>query len=103
MANPVNITWSGPTAYVDGTPYGQADYGGFEIELNGVAGVAVPVAWNTNNLYTLPIAGLPNIKQGTNSLRMRTVAANGQVSAWTAAVTFPWASVPNAPTNLKVA
>lgn len=103
MANPANITWTGPTTYTDGLPYGQADHGGYELEVNGTPGVAVPVAWNTNNTYTYPVAGLPNLKQGTNSLRMRTVAANGQVSAYTGAVTFPYLSVPKVPTALAVA
>jgi hypothetical protein len=102
MSNPQNITWTGPTTYVDGLPYGQADHGGYEIEINGVAGVAVPVAWNAQNVYTFPVVDLPNIKQGTNALRMRTVAANGQVSDWTGSVTFPFLSVPKAPTNISV-
>lgn len=102
MANPATITWTGPTKYTDGKAYGQADHGGYEIEINGVAGVAVPVAWNTQNVYQFPIASLPNVKQGTNTLRMRTVAANGQVSAWTSAVTFPYLSTPEAPTNISV-
>ena len=102
MANPSTITWTGPTKYTDGLPYGQADHGGYEIEINGLAGVAVPVAWNSQNVYQFPTADLPNIKQGTNALRMRTVAANGQVSDWTGVVTFPYLSTPEAPTNISV-
>lgn len=97
------ISWVGPTQYVDGTPYGQADHGGYELEINGSLAVAVPVAWQADNTYELPIAGLPGIRQGENSVRMRTVAANGQVSEYTPSVTFQFLSVPQAPTALTVA
>jgi len=97
------ISWTGPTTYVDGTPYGQADHGGYELEINGSLSVAVPVAWQQDNTYELPIAGLAGIKQGDNSVRMRTVAANGQVSEYTPSVTFRFVSVPSAPTALVVA
>ena len=102
MANPQNITWTGPTQYTDGRPYGQADHGGYEIEINGTVGVAVPVAWNVQNVYSFPIANLPDIRQGNNAVRLRTVAANGQVSDWTGAVNFPYLSTPQAPTNVSV-
>jgi hypothetical protein len=97
------ISWTGPTTYVDGTPYGQADHGGYELEINGSLSVAVPVAWQQDNTYELPIAGLAGIKQGDNAVRMRTVAANGQVSDYTGVVTFPFLSVPRAPSALVVA
>lgn len=100
MANPVNLEWTGPTTYVDGKPYGQLDHGGYEVELNGNPAVAIPTAWNVANTYTFPIADLPGLKQGDNSVRMRTVAASGQVSDPTAAVTFRYLSVPKAPTNV---
>jgi len=100
MANPKNIEWTGPTTYTDGRPYGQADHGGYELEINGLAAIAVPTAWNSANTYQLPVAGLPNIKQGNNAVRMRTVAANGQVSDYTGVVTFQYLSVPNAPVDL---
>jgi hypothetical protein len=102
MANPQTIDWIGPDTYEDGTPYGQADHGGYELELNGLAAIAVPVAWNVSNAYSLPIAGLPNLRQGNNAIRMRTVAANGQVSDYTGVVTFPYLSIPKAPTALTV-
>lgn len=100
MANPVDLKWTGPTTYTDGRPYGQADHGGYELEINGLPAVAVPAAWNASNQYSLPIAGLPNIKQGANQVRMRTVAANGQVSAYTPVATFQYLSIPAAPVNL---
>jgi hypothetical protein len=97
MAKPVELYWTGPTQYVDGTPYGQADHGGYDVQLNGVGVISVPVAWNVDLQYTLPVEGLPGLKQGDNTASVRTVAANGQVSDWTPPVTFQYASVPKAP------
>ena len=101
MANPVNIRWTGPTTYTDGRPYGQVDHGGYELELNGLPAIAVPTAWNVANSYSIPAAGLPNLTQGNNAVRMRTVAANGQVSDWTNPVTFLYLSIPNPPTLVE--
>lgn len=103
MANPQMISWTGPTTYTDGLPYGQSDHGGYEVEVNDTGLFAVPVGWNVNNTYEFPVKDLPGLKQGTNSVRMRTVAANGQVSDWTGVVTFPYLSIPNPPVNLAVA
>lgn len=100
MANPRNLQWTGPTQYVDGRPYGQADHGGYEVEVNGAGLFAVPTAWNVENVYTFPIVDLPGLAQGANSVRMRTVAANGQVSEYTPAVSFTYLSVPLPPTSL---
>jgi hypothetical protein len=102
VANPQNILWTGPTTYTDGVPYGQSDHAGYELEINGQPSVAIPVAWRTDNQYSLPVLGLPHLKQGNNAVRMRTVAANGQVSDWTGVVTFPYLSVPSVPANFRV-
>ena len=96
------LRWTGPTTYTNGLPYGQADHGGYEIEVNGQSAVAIPVAWNVNNQYSFPTEDLPHLRQGANALRMRTVAANGQVSEWTSPVNFPFLSTPEAPTNVTV-
>lgn len=101
MANATNLQWTAPATYVDGLPYGQADHGGYEVEVNGLAAVAIPTAWNEEGRYSFPVLQLPNLKQGTNAVRMRTVAANGQVSDWTGVVTFPYLSVPKAPVDLR--
>jgi len=103
MANPNNLNWTGPTQYVDGTPFGQADFGGYDVEVNGQTAFSIPTAWNVDNVYSFPVVDLPNLKQGTNAVRMRTVAANGQVSVWTDPVTFPYLSVPMAPSSVAVA
>lgn len=97
------LQWTGPSTYVDGLPYGEADHGGYEIEVNGEAAVAIPLGWDADNHYEFPIADLPHIKQGDNAARMRTVAANGEVSDWTPVVMFSFRSKPRASADLVVA
>lgn len=97
-----NISWTGPTKFTDGKPYGKNEHGGYEIEVNGQPAVAIPLGWETDNTYAFPLKDLPNVKQGDNTARMRTVAANGQVSEWTGAVNFPYASTPFPPAALAV-
>lgn len=97
------LQWTGPSTFTDGKPYGEAEHGGYEIEVNGQAAVAIPLGWDSDNQYEFPLADLPHVKQGDNAARMRTVAANGQVSDWTGSVTFPYASTPRPPANLVVA
>lgn len=102
-----NLRWTGPTAYVDGTPYRQADHGGFEIQVekNGtpqISAIAVPVQWSTNNQYEFPIATIVD-GSGTYIVRMRTVAANGNVSNWSEPLSFVVDDrTPNPPTSLRV-
>lgn len=95
-----NLTWTGTTQYTDGKPYTQADHGGYEVEVNGVVGIAVPVAWDVDNQYTFPLADLPGVVQGANTVRMRTVSAAGVASEYTPLVSFEYRSVPQVPTNL---
>lgn len=96
------LRWTGPTQYTDGRPFGQADHGGYEIEVNGLPAVAIPTAWNVSNEYSFPTQDLPNLRQGDNTVRMRTVAASGQVSDWSNSATFPFLSTPEAPSNVRV-
>ena len=94
------LRWTGPTAYTDGRPYGQADHGGYDIEINGTLSVSIPFGWNAENVYSVQLADLSGVNQGDNTARVRTVAANGQVSEWTPSVTFQFLSIPQAPTAL---
>lgn len=104
MPNPVNINWTAPKTYVDGTVFGQADHGGYEIEVNAGTGLfAVPIGWDADGVYEFPVVSLPGRVQGANKIRMRTVAKNGSVSDWTPYASFTYLSVPQPPTSLAVA
>lgn len=102
MANPVALSWTAPTQYTDGKPFGQADHGGYEVEVNGQPQFAIPLGWDADGLYEFPVVDLPGLAQGANKVRMRTVAANGEVSDWTGYVSFTYLSRPLPPTSLAV-
>lgn len=102
MANPRLLKWKAPDRYTDGQPFGQADHGGYEVEVNGQSQFAIPLAWDADGFYEWPIVDLPGLAQGANKVRMRTVAASGTVSEWTQPVSFTYLSVPLPPTNLAV-
>lgn len=107
MSNPSILSWKGPTTYVDGTAYREADHGGFEIQVDkdgvpGIGAVAVPVGWSTSGDYSFPLATIVD-GSGSYVVRLRTVAKNGNVSNWSTPVTFEVNDrVPNPPTSLQV-
>lgn len=85
--NPKKVFWTPPTTYVDGSPFGAADFAGYEwgyrvtgsgTEYNLT--VAVPVSFDITEL-DLSSLGLP--QNQALDLVMRTVAANGEFSDWT--------------------
>jgi hypothetical protein len=98
-----DLKWTGPKTYVDGLPYGRNDHAGYEVEVNATGSFAVPAPWSDDGKYSFPLKDLPGLQQGDNAVRLRTVAANGQVSDWTSVVTFPYFSVPRTPESVAVA
>lgn len=102
MANPQNLLWTGTTQYEDGSPYTEANHGGYEVEVNGQAAFSVPIGWHVDNLYSFPIRDIPGKRQGTNIIRMQTVSSNGTPSGWTAPVSFEYELSPQMPTNIGV-
>lgn len=109
MANPTVLRWLGPTTYTDGSPFGQADYAGFEVEVNGSGAVALPVQFAANNQYSLQLSNLASVQaeagaRRTFTVRLRTVASNGLPSDWSAPLSFDLdLRVPNPPTSLVAA
>lgn len=109
MANPTVLRWSGPTTYTNGQAFTQADYAGFEVQVNGEGAVALPVQWAPSNEYQLELADLAAVEAQAGEIRtfavaLRTVASNGQTSDWSAPLSFSLdLRVPNPPTSLAVA
>lgn len=102
MANPTKLSWRAPTENTDGSPFTVEQYAGFELALNEASAVSVPADWETDGTYELPLADFVT-QSGTYSLRMRTVAKNGNLSEWSAAVNFELDfRVPGAPTGVSV-
>jgi hypothetical protein len=83
--NPSTISWTNPTQYVDGTPFGPEDFAGYEFGYRPVntgdyaLTVAVPVTFSVTSL-DLSALSLPQLVD--LDLSMRTVARNGEVSEW---------------------
>jgi hypothetical protein len=104
-----NLSWVGPTTYTDGSAFGSADYAGYEIQVNGEAAVALPLAFNPTNQYVFDVSTLASVQAEPGAIRqftvaLRTVARNGQVSDWSQSVQFSLdLRVPNPPTSLAVA
>ena len=108
--NPTRVNFTHPTQYTDGTPFGAADYAGTEFAFrvvgtaNWVPTVAVPVAFGDGTgevlLSALDLPALSELE-----MTARTVASNGQVSAWgTPSESFVFdVRVPNSPLALLVA
>jgi hypothetical protein len=101
-ANPQNLTWRQPVDNVDGTPFTQAQFGGYELEVNGAGAVAIPAAWDEDRQYTFPIASL-GLAPGTYTLRLRTVNSDDYASDWSNPATLVLGRVPNRPLDLSVA
>jgi hypothetical protein len=102
MASPHTLTWTNPTTNTDGTPYGAADNAGYEIALDSVGAVGIPLAYGTSfDLGSL--AAFTSLKSGLHSLALRVVSKQGVTSEFSAAVTFPVIGTPMAPTNLAMA
>lgn len=94
------ITWTGTTQNTDGSPFDQAQWAGYELELDGgTNAVAIPVTWATDNKYSFDISALQPA-EGNHTFRIRTVAKNGSVSAWSNSASGVYKKVPNAPTAL---
>lgn len=108
MANPTVLRWVGPTTYTDGSPFGEQDLAGYEVEVNDSGAVALPVQFNPDNQYELELASLALVQaedgaKRSFTVRLRVVATNGSVSDWSNSQTFELdLRVPNPPTGLLV-
>lgn len=102
MANPHVLTWTNPTARVDGSAYTQAQNAGYQLAFDGAAAaVSIPLAWGTTfDMATL--AAYQALTPGSHSVTLAVVDTNGEASAPSGAVTFSLIAAPNPPTGLKV-
>lgn len=103
------LSWVGPTTYTNGSAFGQADFAGYEIQVNGAGALALPVQFSPSNQYSFDLEQLASVQAEAGELRsftvaLRTVAKNGQTSAWSESVEFTLdLRIPNPPTELAVA
>lgn len=104
MPNPTRLTWQQPATNTDGSTFDAAQFNGFELEINEAPAVSVPIVWDEDGAYELPLAGLVAVDEtGAYVMRMRTLHKNGNSSAWSAPVAFSMDfRVPAAPVGLSV-
>lgn len=100
----MKVYWDQPTTYVDGSPFGQADFAGWTIGIDDQPAVSVPVGWNSNgdgkgmfDLEDLDLSPAPH------RVVMYTVAKNGLTSDPSAPVMTPDKRAPKPPLALSVA
>lgn len=95
--------WVGPTENVDGTPFDQTQYAGYELELDGLPAISVPIAWDTDNNYEFDLRVL-GLTYGPHTLRLRVVNHLGNRSDYSdeADFVFPDERVPTPPKSLAV-
>lgn len=102
VSNPTLLKWQNPTTYVDGSPYGQADNAGYQINLDASPAVSIPLAWGTQfDLSTL--AAYAALKKGSHSLTLQAISKGGVASAPSSAATFSVDLAPAPPTAVALA
>lgn len=102
--NPTRLSWTQRMTNTDGSPFDASQFAGFEASLNGQVAFAVPTDWDTDGQYEMPLADVAAVTTtGSYSLRLRTIAKSGVVSAWSDPVTFTMDfRTPAAPLNVTV-
>lgn len=98
----MKATWTAPTTYVDGSPFGRPDLAGFELQLDEQPAVSVPFAWSESGVYEFNFDSLELEVGQVYSARVLTVATNGRKSGWTGPVEFTYARTPRSPFGLSV-
>lgn len=97
------INWTNPTTNDDGTPYdGETMNAGYELRLDGVGAVSLPLRYGTTfDMATL--AAFASLKNGNHTVALAVVTKDGGRSEYSNAVTFPLDRKPTAPTAVGVA
>jgi len=105
MANPKHLRWAHDGKNTDGSAFGSAEFGGWEIEVNGEPNFSVPAGWETDGQYEVELASIDAFQaSGTYTVRMRVVGKNGIASVWSNPTTFVIdVREPTAPFGLAVA
>lgn len=107
--NPTILRWTPPSSFTDGSSFGAADFAGYDFAYRPAGStapytpvVSIPLSFGDTSV---PIAALSLPQNVELEIAMRTVAANGQLSAFTFAndtVKFD-TRVPSPPSGFSVA
>ena len=101
--NPLELLWTDPTTFEDGSPFGASDFKAYELGSSTQAsGPPVPVLVLPTNLGVgkSPIPDSVKAVKGTSYLYLRTLDNYGQISAWTNPLEVRFTGRPLAPSGL---
>jgi predicted RNase H-like HicB family nuclease len=110
MANPTRLSWTHSLEWEDGSPLKQAELAGFALYIDGQAAVSVPVGWEADGQWEVPLKDFPAATTfGDHRLEVsiRARRADGTVieSERSEPVSYTWADerTPSRPFGLSVA
>lgn len=99
---PIPLSWVNPTLNTDGSAYDAVtENAGYTVRVDGTGAVSIPLSFGTNfDLATLAV--VQALKAGPHQAALAVSNKDGEVSAFSADVTFRVIGIPNPPTNLTV-
>lgn len=95
------IRWNQANTYTNGAPFGVAEFGGYELQINGQPAVSIPVGYDADGEYEFLFDSLGR-PPGRYTIALRVVDKAGTASEFSEAVVFDFAVAPSRPTNLSV-
>ena len=103
IKNPTSISWTDPTQFEDGSPFGASDFKAYELGVDEGSGpvplLALPTALGVG---TSPIPDEARSVKGRDLLiHLRTLDNYGQISEWSNGVTVRFTGRPLAPASLS--
>ena len=104
--NPKELLWTDPTTFEDGSPFGAADFRGYELGTSTAPGAEpVPVLVLPVNLGVgrSPIPDVVKERKGLSYLYLRTLDNYDQMSIWTNPVEVRFTGRPLAPSGFSAA
>lgn len=81
ILNPTNLSFTHDGKNTDGSAFDPTLFNGFEVQIDGIAALSIPITWNTQGTYTAPIAPL-GLATGSHTIAVQLLSKNGNNSAW---------------------
>lgn len=78
--NPETLSWSHDGKNVDGSPFDESLFDGFELFVDGTPFAAVPIGWNVAGNYSVPIPPF-QLANGVRKIQLRLLSKSGVHSA----------------------
>lgn len=108
IRNPRTIRWRHDGKNTDGSSFDPAQFGGWQLDINGAPSVSVPIGWEADGEYEAPVTAL-ELPEGDYRAAMRLVKKDPVdpskviLSDPSNVIDFEIRAVPSAPFDLSVA